>query len=410
MPERHKLTSSQLQQFQWYGTNQLGKKVTGIIFANTEMAARLKLKQQHIRIKRLRQRKASIFFRTKQNFKPKDITAFTRQLATMLSTGIPIIQAIKMIVSTQSNIAIKAILSQICNQVEAGALLSESMRTYPNLFNNFYCDLLATGEQTGKLDQVFERLANYREKTEQLKAKVIKAMIYPTMVILVASIITILMLTMVIPEFENMFSSMGAELPWFTQQVIKTSHFIQNHGLFIIAILFSMIMTMKLTLKRSLRFQLRITRSILKVPVIGNILSKAAIAKFSRTLATSVTAGIPIINALVIASKTSGNLHYQFVIEAIHQDIASGVPIYVAMRKSHAFPEMVLQMVMIGEESGKLDDMLNKIASIYESDVDDIVDNLSKIIEPVIIIFLGVIVGGLVVSLYLPIFNMASVF
>ena len=404
------LKAPALKNFQWRGINNSGKKVSGQILAINESEVRNKLKEQRVQIKKLKRRSVSIFAKMSHKVKRKDITILTRQLATMLTTGVPIVQSFKLISDSQRKAEMKSILSQISTQVEAGTPISKALHASSPFFDDFFCDLVATGEQTGNLAEVFERLATYREKSEELRSKVIKAMIYPAMVISVATIVSILMLTMVIPEFETMFSSMGAELPWFTQQVVNLSHFIQSYLFMMMAAIFILIFCIKEARKRSFSFRLKTSRMALNMPVLGGVFTKAAIAKFSRTLATSFNAGIPILTSLLTTAKTSGNLHYQVAIEQVHKDTAAGMPMYIAMRNADAFPEMVLQMVMIGEESGNLDDMLNKVAAIYEFEVDNTVDNLGKIIEPVIIVFLGVVVGGLVVSLYLPIFKMASVF
>lgn len=410
MAQASTLKAPALKNFQWRGVNSSGKKVSGQMLAINEVEVRAKLKEQRVQIKKLKRRSVSIFAKMSHKVKRKDITVLTRQLATMLGTGVPIVQAIKLISDSQRKAEMKSVLSQICTQVEAGTPISKAMLASSPFFDEFYCDLVATGEQTGNLADVFDRLATYREKSEELRSKVIKAMIYPAMVILVATSVSILMLTMVIPEFEAMFKGFGAELPWFTQQVIYLSHFIQSYLFIMILALFGFIFAMKEARKRSFTFKLKTSRLALNMPVLGGVFSKAAIAKFSRTLATSFSAGIPILTSLLTTAKTAGNLHYQVAIEQVHKDTAAGMPMYIAMRNADAFPEMVLQMVMIGEESGNLDDMLNKVAAIYEFEVDNTVDNLGKIIEPVIIVFLGVVVGGLVVSLYLPIFKLVSVF
>lgn len=283
------------------------------------------------------------------------------------------------------------------------------MRTASTHFDALYVDLIQTGEQSGNLAEVFERLATYREKSEQLRAKVIKALIYPSMVILVALGVSYLMLTMVIPEFESMFKGFGAELPWFTQQILKLSHGVQAYsaGAFIASL--GLVFGIKAARKKSFVVRLKTSQLSLRFPIIGGVLAKAAIAKFSRTLATSFSAGIPILASLKTTAKTAGNVHFETAIQDVHRHTAAGMPMYIAMRNTQAFPEMVLQMVMIGEESGKLDDMLNKVATIYEFEVDNTVDNLGKILEPLIIVFLGIVVGGLVVAMYLPIFNLMSV-
>lgn len=404
-----KTMTPQLKNFRWKGINSSGKKASGQVLAMSEVEAREHLNSQHIRIKKLK--KGSISFLTKlsHRVKGKDITVFTRQISTMLITGVPLVQALKLVSNNHKKAEMKSILMNVIRAVEAGTPMSKAMRTASSHFDSLYTDLISTGELSGNLAEVFERLATYREKSEELRAKVIKALIYPAMVILVALGVSYLMLTQVIPEFEKMFSGFGAELPWFTRQVLDLSAWMQNWGSFIGLGTISLVISARIMIKRSDYFRLKMDRAVLKFPVLGSVLSKAAIAKFSRTLATSFSAGIPILTSLKTTAKTSGNLHYQLAVEEVYRDTAAGMPMYVAMRNCDVFPELVLQMVMIGEESGRLDEMLNKVATIYEFEVDNTVDNLSKILEPLIIVFLGVVVGGLVTAMYLPIFNLMSV-
>ncbi|KQB06863.1 type II secretion system protein F [Vibrio metoecus] len=398
-----------LKNYRWRGINSNGKKVSGQMLALNELEVRDKLKEQHIQIKKLKKGSVSLLSRLTHRVKTKDITILTRQLATMLTTGVPIVQALKLVGDNHRKAEMKSILAQITKGVEAGTPLSKAMRTASPHFDALYVDLVETGEMSGNLPEVFERLATYREKSEQLRAKVIKALIYPSMVVLVALGVSYLMLTMVIPEFESMFKGFGAELPWFTQQVLKLSHWVQAYSLWVLFSLGAALFGLKTLRKNSLQIRLKTSRLGLKFPIIGNVLAKASIAKFSRTLATSFAAGIPILASLKTTAKTSGNVHFETAINEVHRDTAAGMPMYIAMRNTEAFPEMVLQMVMIGEESGQLDDMLNKVATIYEFEVDNTVDNLGKILEPLIIVFLGIVVGGLVVAMYLPIFNLMSV-
>ncbi len=398
-----------LKNYRWKGINSNGKKVSGQMLAISEIEVRDKLKDQHIQIKKLKKGSVSLLARLTHRVKGKDITILTRQLATMLTTGIPIVQALKLVGDNHRKAEMKSILAQITKSVEAGTPLSKAMRTASAHFDTLYVDLVETGEMSGNLPEVFERLATYREKSEQLRAKVIKALIYPSMVVLVALGVSYLMLTMVIPEFESMFKGFGAELPWFTQQVLKLSHWVQAYSLWAFIAIAAAIFGLKALRKNSFQIRLKTSRLGLKFPIIGNVLAKASIAKFSRTLATSFAAGIPILASLKTTAKTSGNVHFETAINEVYRDTAAGMPMYIAMRNTDAFPEMVLQMVMIGEESGQLDDMLNKVATIYEFEVDNTVDNLGKILEPLIIVFLGTVVGGLVVAMYLPIFNLMSV-
>ncbi|EKO3943639.1 type II secretion system F family protein [Vibrio fluvialis] len=399
----------ELKNYRWKGVNSTGKKVAGQTLAISEIEVRDKLKEQHIQVKKIKKGSVSVLTRLTNRVKTKDITILTRQLATMLTTGVPIVQALKLVGDNHRKAEMKSILAQITKGVEAGTPISKAMRTASTHFDALYVELIQTGEQSGNLAEVFERLATYREKSEQLRAKVIKALIYPSMVILVALGVSYLMLTMVIPEFESMFKGFGAELPWFTQQILKLSHGVQAYsaGAFIASL--GLVFGIKAARKKSFVVRLKTSQLSLRFPIIGGVLAKAAIAKFSRTLATSFSAGIPILASLKTTAKTAGNVHFETAIQDVHRHTAAGMPMYIAMRNTQAFPEMVLQMVMIGEESGKLDDMLNKVATIYEFEVDNTVDNLGKILEPLIIVFLGIVVGGLVVAMYLPIFNLMSV-
>ncbi|WP_217541344.1 type II secretion system F family protein [Vibrio metschnikovii] len=401
--------AQELKNYRWKGINSSGKKVSGQFLAISELEVRDKLKDQHVQIQKIKKSSLSVITRLTHRATNKEITLLTRQLSTMLATGVPIVQALKLVADSHQKAEMKSIITQISKGVAAGTPISKAMRTASSLFDPLYVDLVQTGEQSGNLAEVFERLATYREKTEQLRAKVIKALIYPAMVMLVALGVSYLMLTMIIPEFELMFQGFGAELPWFTQQVLKLSHLVQAYSLVFVLLCIAIVFGFKLIRKKSFQFRLKTSRLALTIPVVGGILCKASIAKFSRTLATSFAAGIPILDSLKTTAKTAGNLHFETAIQQVYRDTAAGMPMYIAMRNTGAFPELVLQMVMIGEESGKLDDMLNKVATIYEFDVDNTVDNLGKILEPLIIVFLGTVVGGLVVAMYLPIFNLMSV-
>ena len=402
-------SAPQLKNYRWKGTNSVGRPVSGYILAISESEVRDKLKQQKVKIAKLIPKKLSVTRRIMERANPKDITILTRQLATMLSTGISVIQSLKLVSDNHTKAEMKSILTHVTKDIESGMPLSTAMKSASPLFDSLYIDLIATGETAGNLPQVFQRIAQYREKSERLKSKVIKAMIYPSMVVLVAILVCYIMLAFVIPEFESMFSSFGADLPVFTQKVLDFSHFVRSYGFEVAIAILLTVITIKFLRKRSHRIELFFSRFSLRIPIVGKILSKAAIAKFSRTLATSFGAGIPILSCIKTSAKTANQTHYQNALDNVYRDTAAGMPLYLAMRHADTFPEMTLQMVMIGEESGKLDDMLNKIATIYEIEIDDSVDNLGKVIEPLIIVFLSVIVGSLVFAIYLPIFNLMNV-
>lgn len=398
----------ELKVYRWKGTNTVGRLVSGKFLALGESEVRDRLKSQKIRIQKISSHKVSAIQKRLQQIKTKDITLLTRQLSTMLATGIPLIQALKLVSDNHRKAEMISLLLNLSKNVESGMPLSSALKEAKH-FDPLYVDLIATGEATGNLAQVFERIASYREKSERLKAKVIKAMIYPSMVLAVALIVSWGMLTMVIPQFESMFNSFGADLPWFTQQVLNVSYFARDHGPMIAASFAIVFIAIKFARARSYNIRLYFSRLSLRMPIIGSVLSKAAIAKFSRTMATSFGAGIPILSCLKSSAKTTNNCYYQAAIESVHKETAAGMPLYLAMRHSNTFPEMPLQMMMIGEEAGRLDEMLNKVATIYEIEIDDTVDNLGKILEPMIIVLLSVLVGSMVIAIYLPIFNLMNV-
>ncbi|HIF9366390.1 TPA: type II secretion system F family protein [Photobacterium damselae] len=403
------LAANKIRYYRWRGVNQGGKKITGVTLGFQEQEVRAQLTEQMIQVKKIKRTNPSTLDKIRNQMKSSDVTAITRQLATMIESGVPIVQALKLMASSHHKAEVRAVLTQVNTQVEAGASLSKALKSSSPLFDNFYCDLVATGEETGYLGQVFVRLATYREKSEAMRKKVIKAMIYPSMVMLTAISVTILMLVFVIPQFAAIFGSFGAELPWFTRQVLKASDFLINYGGYLAVGLLLALVLYRYSYKRSYSFRLRMARLSLRLPIIGNVVLKATIARFARTLATTFSAGIPLLTGLQSAGKTAGNLHIEEAIMEAHTSAAAGMPLYLSFRQCNVFPELMLQMTMIGEESGSLDDMLNKMASLYENDVDNIVDNLGQILEPLIIIVLGVLIGGLLVAMYMPIFTLMSV-
>ncbi|BDR33308.1 TPA: type II secretion system F family protein [Photobacterium damselae] len=403
------LAANKIRYYRWRGVNQGGKKITGVTLGFQEQEVRAQLTEQMIQVKKIKRTNPSTLDKIRNQMKSSDVTAITRQLATMIESGVPIVQALKLMASSHHKAEVRAVLTQVNTQVEAGASLSKALKSSSPLFDNFYCDLVATGEETGYLGQVFVRLATYREKSEAMRKKVIKAMIYPSMVMLTAISVTILMLVFVIPQFAAIFGSFGAELPWFTRQVLKASDFLINYGGYLAVGLLLALVLYRYSYKRSYSFRLRMARLSLRLPIIGNVVLKATIARFARTLATTFSAGIPLLTGLQSAGKTAGNLHIEEAIMEAHTSAAAGMPLYLSLRQCNVFPELMLQMTMIGEESGSLDDMLNKMASLYENDVDNIVDNLGQILEPLIIIVLGVLIGGLLVAMYMPIFTLMSV-
>ncbi|USD64855.1 type II secretion system F family protein [Vibrio sp. SCSIO 43136] len=398
-----------MRSFRWQGINSAGKKVSGECLCFSEHEVRIQLSEQKIQLRKLRKKNLSSFSQLSHRVKAKDIMLFTRQMATMLATGISLVQALDLIADSHHKAEMKNLLRKLRRAVEAGTPISKAMRTSSPFFDSFYVDMLKTGEQTGNLSKAFERLAEYLEKSAQLKAKVIKAMIYPAMVMLAAIGVTYLMLTMVIPEFEKMFTNMNATLPWFTEKILTLSHWVQSYGAYLLLGLIITILGTKKACQQWSDFHHGLSKLSFRLPIFGDVMIKASIAKFARTLATSFTAGVPILTGLQSSARTANNPVFYRALQQVHQETAAGTPFYLAIRHCGAFPKLVEQMVMIGETSGQLDDMLNKVANLYEDQVDDTVDNLGKLLEPLIIMVLGGLVGGLVVAMYLPIFNLMNV-
>ena len=327
----------------------------------------------------------------------------------MLTAGVPLIQSLEMISSGAKNKSLSKLVGSIADEVKAGHPLAQALRVYPRYFDELYCDLIHSGEQSGALDKIFDRVAVYKEKAEALKSKIKKAMFYPIAVVVVALIVASILLIFVVPQFQDIFSSFGAELPAFTLFVIGISEFMQEAWWIIVGIIGISIYSYKEALIRSAAVRHFNDRLVLQLPVVGMILHKAAVARYARTLSTTFAAGVPLVDALDSAAGASGNVIYKNAITEIKAEVSSGNQMNWAMRNSKLFPDMVIQMVSIGEESGALDGMLEKVANIYEQEVDDAVDGLSSLLEPLIMGVLAVLVGGLIIAMYLPIFQLGSV-
>ncbi len=395
--------------FFWRGVNINGKNVKGQILAYQESEARQILTEQRIRINKIKKRSPSATSKRSNAANSKDITLLTRQLATMLEAGVPLNTTLQLLKTSTKKAEMRSIIAEILNQIEAGSSLSQAMRASSSLFDGFYCDLVSTGEKTGRLEQIFERICLYREKNEATRSKVIKAMIYPSIVFTLAIVVSVLMLLFVIPTFKNIFASFNADLPWFTQKVLNLSDFIHEYGAMIFIGMLLGGFVFKTLHKKHFALRMKTCLFVLKLPIVGEVISKASIARFTRTLATTFSAGIPLLSGISAAGKTANNLHYEDVINQVHKQTMGGRSLHRSIQDTGEFPELMIQMVMIGEESGALDDMLNKIANVYETEVDNVVDNLGRIIEPLIIVTLGVLIGSLVVAMYLPMFNLMSV-
>ncbi|GAA76171.1 type IV pilus assembly protein tapC [Pseudoalteromonas sp. BSi20480] len=399
-----------LDTFLWVGVSARGKRLEGELTGSSIAIVKAQLRKQGITPSKVKRKPKPLFgIQSVQKITPKDIALVTRQIATMLMAGVPLIQAIEMIGSGSANKSVAKLMESIGDEIKAGQPLNQALRKHPRYFDDLYCDLVASGEQSGALDKIFDRVALYKEKSEALKSKIKKAMFYPIAVMVVALIVTSILLIFVVPQFQDIFSGFGAELPAFTLFVIGISEFMQEYWWMILVALVGFGFAFKEAKFRSLKLRDATDRAILKLPVIGMILNKAAVARYARTLSTTFAAGVPLVDALDSAAGASGNAVYRYAILDIKAEVSSGNQMNWAMRNSKIFPDMVIQMVAIGEESGSLDGMLAKVATIYEQEVDDAVDGLSSLLEPLIMAVLGVLVGGLIIAMYLPIFQLGSV-
>ena len=395
--------------FVWVGVSARGKRLEGELNGNSIALVKAQLRKQGITPSKVKRKPKPLFGTRLQKITPKDIAMVTRQIATMLMAGVPLIQAVEMIGSGATNKSVGKLMETIGDEVKAGQPLSQALRKHPRYFDDLYCDLVASGEQSGALDKIFDRVALYKEKSEALKSKIKKAMFYPIAVLVVALIVTSILLIFVVPQFQDIFAGFGAELPAFTLFVIGISEFMQEYWWIIVLIMAVFGYGYKEALLKSQKLRDATDRLILKLPVIGMILNKAAVARYARTLSTTFAAGVPLVDALDSAAGASGNAVYRYAILDIKAEVSSGNQMNWAMRNSKIFPDMVIQRVAIGEESGSLDGMLAKVATIYEQEVDDAVDGLSSLLEPLIMAVLGVLVGGLIIAMYLPIFQLGSV-
>lgn len=395
--------------FEWKGLNRDGKKSSGELRGASVAEIKTLLKTQGINPKVVRKKSDGLFGKGNKKINAMDIAMITRQIATMLMAGVPLVTTIEILGKGHEKPKMRELLGTILNDIQAGIPLSDALRPHRIYFDDLYVDLVAAGEHSGSLDTVFDRIATYKEKAEALKSKIKKAMFYPAAVVVVAVAVTTLLLLFVVPQFEEIFSSFGAELPAFTQMIINISRFLQSSWYFFLTAIVVSIWLYVRAHRNSQAVRDRQDEFVLKIPVIGEILHKAAMARFARTLATTFAAGVPLIDGLESAAGASGNAVYRKALLRIRTEVMAGMQMNVAMRTVNLFPDMLIQMVMIGEESGSLDNMLNKIANIYEMQVDDAVDGLSSLIEPIMMVVIGTLVGGLIVGMYLPIFQMGNV-
>ena len=392
--------------FLWAGINAQGQPTQGELEASNTQRARAALRQQGVRVKRLRKKSKPLI---PKRIKPKDISIATRQLATMLSAGIPIASSYAAIAKGSDHEKIQEVFKEIQTEVEAGTNLSLALNRYPRLFDDLYTNLVAVGERSGNLDNLMEKIASYMENHEEIKAKIKGAMFYPAAVIAVAFIVTTLLLLFVIPQFEDLFSSFGASLPALTTALIALSRGFRDHFLSIFGAIIGSIVFIVFTYRRSEKMQRGVDRLSLRMPIFGEILRKAAVSRYARTLATMFGSGVPLVESLNSVAGATGNSLYSDACSNIREAVSTGRSLSASMADTGLFPAMVIQMTTTGEESGAIEDMLNKVADFYEREVREAVDNMSKLIEPLLMVVLGGIVGTLVIGMYLPIFKMASV-
>jgi len=391
--------------YAWEGTDKKGKKIRGEMRATGEAFVNATLRRQGITVLKIKKQSG---MKRSGSVKEKDVTLFTRQLATMMKSGVPLLQAFDIVGKGHNNPAVSKLLSDIKSDVETGSSLSQAFRKYPLYFDNLYCNLVNAGEQAGILDELLDRLASYKEKIQAIKSKIKSALFYPVSIIVVAFLITAVIMIFVIPAFKDLFSDFGADLPAPTLIVMNISDFFVSYWWAIFGSVGGGVYFFLYTWKRSEKMQATMDRLMLKLPIFGELVRKATIARFARTLSTMFAAGVPLVDALESVAGAAGNRVYYDATKRIQSEVSTGTSLTVAMQNTDVFPSMVLQMVAIGEESGALDSMLSKVADFFEGEVDDAVEALSSLMEPVIMVVLGTLIGGLVIAMYLPIFKMGQ--
>ena len=392
--------------FAWEGRDKRGQRVKGTASAVNEAALRADLRQQGIALSRARKQRESL---KGGRVKPADIALFSRQLSTMLVAGIPMVQSFEIVASGVDKPSVRKLILAIKADVESGSSLHEALAKHPLYFDDLYVNLVRAGEQAGALDTLLDKIATYKEKSEATKKKVKKALFYPAAVLSVAFIVTLILMIYVIPEFQGLFKNFGANLPAFTLLVIHISQIVQHQGIWLAILAGIAVVTFHHFYKRSRKLREMLDRLSLKIPIIGPILNKAAISRYARTLATMFAAGVPLVEALESVAGACGNIIYEDAILKMRDEVAAGQRLQRAMETQGIFPNMVVQMIAVGEEAGSLDEMAGKVATFYEAEVDNAVDSMSSLLEPLIMVILGVIVGGLVIAMYLPIFQLGNV-
>lgn len=400
---------NQMATFVWEGTDKRGVKMKGDELARNANMLRAELRRRGITPTVVKTKPKPLFGAAGKPIKPKDIAFFSRQMATMMKSGVPIVGSLEIIGEGAKNPRMKKMVGEIRTDIEGGLSLNEAISKHPVQFDELYRNLVKAGESAGVLDTVLETVATYKENIEALKGKIKKALFYPAMVMAVALIVSSILLIWVVPQFETVFSSFGAELPAFTQMIVNCSRFMVSWWLPMLLIAIGSVVGLVMGYKRSPKMQHLFDRLILKVPVIGKIMHDSAIARFARTTAVTFKAGVPLVEALSIVAGATGNKVYEEAVLRMRDDVSVGYPVNLSMKQVNLFPHMVIQMTAIGEEAGALDTMLFKVADYFEQDVNNAVDALSSLLEPMIMIFIGVVVGGMVIGMYLPIFKLGAV-
>lgn len=401
-------TATVKEVFLWEGKDSKGQVIKGEMASKSPNLIKAQLRRQGITPTKVKKQRAIKGGSSK--ITASDIAIFARQLTTMMGSGVPLVQAFEIVANGLDNKAMAQVVNQIKASVEGGSSLTVALRQHPDHFDDLFCNLVEAGEQSGTLEKLLNEVATYKEKTEALKAKIKKAMFYPIAVLIVAFIVTAILLVFVVPQFESLFEGVGSDLPAFTKMVVNLSEFMQQWWWVIFGAIVGIVFTLKTFHKKSQKFRDKTDALVLRIPIIGEIMHKAATSKFARTLATMSSAGVPLVEAMDSVAGAAGNAVYRDAVLRMKDDTSTGQRLTATMRQQALFSNMAVQMVAIGEESGALDDMLSKVADYYEEEVDNSVDALTSLMEPMIMAFLGIVVGGLVVAMYLPIFKMGDAF
>jgi len=401
--------TKKLQSFEWEGTNRKGQKVKGETSGANLATVKAQLRKQGVQPGKVKKKSTPLLsLGGSKKITSIDITFFTRQMATMMKAGVPLVQSFDIVGDGADNIAMKELIAQVRDDVSAGNDFASALKKHPKHFDELFCNLIESGEQSGALEQMLEKVAIYQEKTQALKAKIKKAMMYPAVTLAIASIVTVILLVKVVPTFESMFKSFGSELPAPTKMVVAISEWTQAYWWVMVASIVGFVVSLKQALARSPAFKDKFEAGLLKTPVFGDLLMKAAIARFARVLSTTFAAGVPLVEALESVAGAVGNSVYRKAVLVVKDEVSQGQQMHAAMKATGVFPNMVVQMTSIGEESGALDTMLSKAADYFEDEVDNAVDNLTALMEPLVMSFLGVVIGGMIVAMYLPIFEMGK--